>query len=38
VELSEASAFVLLERLTGIRLEEEWLAMVHSRFDLPPPV
>jgi peptide-methionine (R)-S-oxide reductase len=37
VELSEASAFALLERLTGIRLEEEWLAMVHSRFDLPPP-
>jgi hypothetical protein len=32
---TEASAFALLERLTGIRLTEEWLEATHSRFDVP---
>ena len=35
---AQASAFALLERLTGIRLDESWLAARHSRFDVPSPV
>lgn len=35
---TEASAFVLLERLTGIGLREEWLVATHSRYDVPSPL
>jgi Family of unknown function (DUF6461) len=38
VDNAQASAFALLERLTGIRLEAEWLGAAHSRFDIRPPV
>ena len=32
---TEASAFALLERLTGIRFSQEWLEATHTRFDVP---
>jgi uncharacterized protein DUF6461 len=37
-EHAEPSSLALLERLTGIRLDEDWLASPHSRFDVPSPV
>jgi hypothetical protein len=33
----EASSFALLTRLTGVRLEPDWLEDPHSRFDVPSP-
>ena len=38
VEHAQSSAFALLERLTGIGLDESWLLARHSRFDVPSPV
>jgi hypothetical protein len=33
----ESSALALLERLTGVRVEQGWFDEPHSRFDVPSP-
>lgn len=38
VEQTEASAFALLERLTGIRFDEDWLTAPRARYDVPSGV
>ena len=36
-DATESASFALLERLTGVRLDSNWLELPHSRFDVPSP-
>jgi hypothetical protein len=38
VESVEACSLALVERLTGIRLERDWLDEPHRRFEVPSPI